>query len=1661
MRIHTLGNSLRRFAYIVISASIVATMLPLPVRTAQAADTIQTLATSYQPAISERIDASGFKHPGIGFTRDQLENMRTQVRAQKEPWNTYFNEMLKSVAASKTPPIKNVSADPLKPRYYGLATQGMNSLFIQDANVVFTQAVLYYVTGDETYRSNAMRIIRLYEEMDPGQYVYFTDSHIHTGIPLSKMVGGAEILRYTSTQTPALAWTDDDTARFTNNLVLPVVRTFNSCNCRFMNQHLYTTIAAMTGAIFAEDRSEYNKAVEWFTVNKDAVDQGQNGSIKRLFRLVTRNDLTGEEVPPQVQHVEMGRDQAHGGGDITNAEILARMMMGQGTKVDPVEGTVSTAPDAVGPYEFLNDRILDAAELFGAYMTGHEIPWVPTASHTDADGNPTIVYKNVSWAYRGRSGLNHWELFYYYKYVRGIDMTQRAPNFTKFFAKRIGYGWDSGDGGGDFWIAIPKEAEAEGAQYLVKPTIDPYREVEDRHTLLDARSVVMQDDTGTFIRATAAPEGTKFSVFGYGYGATSYGIRIRTNGMATLDNYGRTIPLPDTKGQWRYVIFTGNVDDFIPLTITGNGTTVDVDHVNVKASTTLTPPVFTIGGADVTLYSYAGATLAATLDLSATDPGGEVLAYQADNLPAGASFSTTTGAFSWNPTQAGTYSLVASVSDGTTVTMKRITVIVDASRQGAVDRATAPYNAQTPYVESTVPAYTAAYNDMMSVIGSASDDVFYQKLAALRTAAAGLQEINPLLGDGSLDFRKMFITSTFGTLVGNLVDNSQDTGGGWGPNLTHTMDFGPSFKVAASAFQTRTVSAFPERTGGAAMFGSNDKENWVRLTPGLTTRVDHMQDMPVQDDLKDQQFRFLKMQMIEPFVPVYQPFAILEMTEFRIFGTRYPTVNKLTAVSLSSDQALRKRVVAGNTVKVNFTSSEAISNVVATVQGQDATVTTADNLNWTASWVVNNDAPAGTVKFRITYKTAGGLDAEPTLFTTDASSLFVADERELIRNPLAITTLKDSSNRTSADLLTVAGYLFDNNLNTGTDFRVNGGGAGAWVSFDFRGGGTVTLSKAEIIARQDKFYGRIGGAVIQGSNDNTTWQTISTVATATAEWQTLAISAPQPFRYIRVYNGANWYGNMNELKLYGVVESTSMMSTASISSAQALRNRIVPGNTVKLNFTAKEAVNNVTATIQGVQAAVTTTDNINFTAVATLPQGTAPGQVKFDVNYTMANGKAGYPLTAVSDGTALYLVDESDVIRNLSNTTTLIDSTAGRTAAATATIVNYLFDANISTGSDFRLGTSGTGGYITFDFKEGKQATLTGVELLARQDSLFTRARYTVVQGSNDNSNWTTLTNVAAATLEWQTLPVAGGVPYRYIRIWNATTWYGNLNEVRFHGTVQGADTTAPVTSDNAPKVPVNADATVTFTAADDSSGVAATYYTVNGGAQQKGNAVAMSAEGTYLLSYWSVDKAGNSEQPRSATVIIDKSAPVTTVTTDPAPPQNGWHSTAVTLGFAVADANPGASTWFKVNGGAQQGGSSVVLSATGTHTVEYASVDLAGNAEQPRTLSLNIGPIELSDSVKFTLQGATLNRSTGKYVGSVTVTNNSVSTLTGPLQLRLDQLTAGVTLDNASGTDGNEPYVTLSSGIAPGTSLTVQLTFTNPAKAVIGYKPNLFKGNF
>ncbi|MGJ9420331.1 ExeM/NucH family extracellular endonuclease [Massilia sp. CMS3.1] len=114
--------------------------------------------------------------------------------------------------------------------------------------------------------------------------------------------------------------------------------------------------------------------------------------------------------------------------------------------------------------------------------------------------------------------------------------------------------------------------------------------------------------------------------------------------------------------------------------------------------------------------------------------------------------------------------------------------------------------------------------------------------------------------------------------------------------------------------------------------------------------------------------------------------------------------------------------------------------------------------------------------------------------------------------------------------------------------------------------------------------------------------------------------------------------------------------------------------------------------------------------------------------------------------------------------------------------------------------------------------------------------------------------------------------------------------------------------------------------------------------------------------------------------------------------------------------------------------------------------------------VSLNLAPTfaDVTASAKIVKSGFTQNRTTGKFMGTVTITNTGSAPLTGPLHLVLQGLTAGVSLDGKSGDTVGAPYLTLpGNSLAAGASVTVTTVFTNPARAGFGYTAKLFSGTF
>jgi hypothetical protein len=131
-------------------------------------------------------------------------------------------------------------------------------------------------------------------------------------------------------------------------------------------------------------------------------------------------------------------------------------------------------------------------------------------------------------------------------------------------------------------------------------------------------------------------------------------------------------------------------------------------------------------------------------------------------------------------------------------------------------------------------------------------------------------------------------------------------------------------------------------------------------------------------------------------------------------------------------------------------------------------------------------------------------------------------------------------------------------------------------------------------------------------------------------------------------------------------------------------------------------------------------------------------------------------------------------------------------------------------------------------------------------------------------------------------------------------------------------------------------DVNVTLTATDNGgSGVKEIHYILNGGAEVIVSAATVTfsivADGNHTLDYWAVDNADNEEDTQTATIKIDKTAPVVTITV---PADGNFYRTDTLpgLAYSVVDLNPYT---VDVNGWSTD---------EGEHTVTVKATDEAGN---------------------------------------------------------------------------------------------------------------------
>src|SRR5437660_5635500 len=199
---------------------------------------------------------------------------------------------------------------------------------------------------------------------------------------------------------------------------------------------------------------------------------------------------------------------------------------------------------------------------------------------------------------------------------------------------------------------------------------------------------------------------------------------------------------------------------------------------------------------------------------------------------------------------------------------------------------------------------------------------------------------------------------------------------------------------------------------------------------------------------------------------------------------------------------------------------------------------------------------------------------------------------------------------------------------------------------------------------------------------------------------------------------------------------------------------------------------------------------------------------------------------------------------------------------------------------------------------------------------------------------------------------------------------------------------------------------TVTLNATDDRSGVAYTTYHLDGSPSQTySNPIVVSADGIHTLSYHSADRAGNVEVHHDAAFQKDGTAPATAVAFSGT--LNGSRFlTPILFTLSPTDALSGAAgTPVQIDGGPVTNYTlPFLVSNVGTHSVQYHSIDVAGNIEPTNSFAVVNGTIgDIALLSRAILHGTA--GSSGWYTSAVTVTLQLVNGTSPPdsIAYRLD----------------------------------------------------------
>ena len=231
---------------------------------------ISTIGPSLTPTLMACASNCSFRfiHPGALDSKGELTFVKAQIQAGEQPWKDEYDKLQRSSAATRIP--------------HGLTHINSNDVDAttsrDDAIGAYSQALLWYYSGDDLYAERATAILNSWSNLQ-GFTAGSEQDKLQAGWIGAIFAYSAEIMR----EYPG--WTETDIANLQTMFERAFYPQLNTASFWNGNVDLTQIDAMMAIAVFNEDEDEFNTAIErwhartnsYFYLESDVVVPSING----------------------------------------------------------------------------------------------------------------------------------------------------------------------------------------------------------------------------------------------------------------------------------------------------------------------------------------------------------------------------------------------------------------------------------------------------------------------------------------------------------------------------------------------------------------------------------------------------------------------------------------------------------------------------------------------------------------------------------------------------------------------------------------------------------------------------------------------------------------------------------------------------------------------------------------------------------------------------------------------------------------------------------------------------------------------------------------------------------------------------------------------------------------------------------------------------------------------------------------------------------------------------------------------------------------------------------------------------------------------------------------------------------------------------------------